>query len=117
MTPPESAAPAALCAAEHACLLRQYARVQARCSAAFAAQAARIDGLEAECLRLRMAVMVTVSVAAWAQRDERLLGLLAHAQAQALLCRTSCIAHGLSGRVGDACARTGERCVVDGHRS
>jgi len=100
-------------ALDHVCLLRQYARVQARCTAQITAQAAQIERLEAQQMRLRMALMVSVTVAAWAQRDERLRGLLALTQSQALLCRSSCIAHGFSAREGDTCRRTGLPCVVD----
>lgn len=104
----------ALCpTTDHVCLLRQYASVQARCTAQMAAQAARIEQLEAQQMRLRGALMVSVTVAAWAQRDTQLRGLLALTQAQALLCRTTCIAHGMSARVGDTCGRTGQPCVVN----
>lgn len=110
MSPRTLPCPTAL---DHVCLLRQYASVQARCTAQMAAQAAQIERLEAQQMRLRMALMVSVTVAAWAQGDDQLRGLLALTQAQALLCRSGCIAHGFSGRVGDTCGRTGLPCVVD----
>lgn len=74
---------------EHAVLLRAYARVQARCSRLLAEQAARIERLEAQIVRLRGALvlrdsavaMVRDELAARAQRGaalpRRLQGLLA----------------------------------------
>jgi hypothetical protein len=50
---------------EHRVLLMQYGQVQARCSELVRAQAGEIERLQAQCMRLRAAVIVRDTALAW----------------------------------------------------
>lgn len=58
---------------EYAALLAAYGSAQSRCSALLAAQASRIQDLEAETMRLRAAVIQRDTALAWAQADRAAL--------------------------------------------
>lgn len=58
---------------EHHLLIREYARVQARCTALVQEQARRIAALEADMMRLRAAVIARDSALAWASEDRAAL--------------------------------------------
>lgn len=56
---------------EHRALLAEYGRAQRRCSRDLAAQARRIDGLQAEVVRLRARAIVAETALAYALEDRR----------------------------------------------
>lgn len=58
---------------EHHLLIREYARVQARCTALLQEQARRIAALEAGMMRLRAAVIARDSALEWAREDRAAL--------------------------------------------
>lgn len=58
---------------EHAALLAAYGQAQARCSRLLSAQAQRIAHLEAEAMRLRVAVIQRDTALAWAREDRAAL--------------------------------------------
>ncbi|MFK3740102.1 DUF2325 domain-containing protein [Massilia sp. TN1-12] len=58
---------------DHCTLLREYARVQARCTALLQAQAGQIAALDAEVVRLRAAVVARDSQLAWEREDRAAL--------------------------------------------
>ncbi|MDH4447368.1 MAG: DUF2325 domain-containing protein [Acidovorax sp.] len=89
-------------------LSRQLGQAQQRCSARLVAQAAHIESLQAEIVRLRAAVMV---------RDTRLA--MAHEALESqlidadwVICQTGCLSHDAYWRVEDHCRRTGKTCVL-----
>ncbi|MDT0136395.1 DUF2325 domain-containing protein [Acidovorax sp. PRC11] len=57
--------------AEHRALLAEYGRAQRRCSRDLAAQARRIEDLQAEAVRLRARAIVAETALAYAQEDRR----------------------------------------------
>lgn len=58
---------------EHAALLAAYGQAQSHCSRLLTAQAARIQHLEAQAMRLRAAVIQRDTALAWAREDRRTL--------------------------------------------
>lgn len=60
-------------AQEHRALMVMYGEAQVRCSAQLRQQAAQIDRLQAEVMRLRAAVIVQETVLALAREDRRML--------------------------------------------
>jgi hypothetical protein len=60
-------------AQEHRALVLLYGQVQTRCSAQLRQQAAQIDRLQAEVMRLRAAVIVQETALALAREDRRTL--------------------------------------------
>ncbi|WP_217442281.1 hypothetical protein, partial [Myxococcus sp. CA039A] len=56
---------------EHRALLAEYGRAQRRCSRDLAAQARRIEDLQAEAVRLRARAIVAETALAYAQEDRR----------------------------------------------
>ncbi len=58
---------------EHHLLIGQYARVQKHCSQLIAAQAAEIENLQAQAMRLRARVIVRDTALAWAREDRAAL--------------------------------------------
>lgn len=58
---------------EHHALLRLYAEVQTRCGALVLQQAAEIEGLRAQAMRQRAAIIVRDSALAWAREDRAAL--------------------------------------------
>ncbi|WP_296944434.1 DUF2325 domain-containing protein [uncultured Massilia sp.] len=58
---------------EHCAMLREHARVQARCTALLQEQARRIAALDAQVVRLRAAVVARDSALAWEREDRAAL--------------------------------------------
>jgi hypothetical protein len=58
---------------EHCAMLREHARVQARCTALLQAQARRIAALDAEVMRLRAGTIARDSALAWEREDRAAL--------------------------------------------
>ncbi|MFT3665491.1 DUF2325 domain-containing protein [Piscinibacter sp.] len=56
-------------AREHRALMRDYGRVQSRCSEQLLAQARRIERLDAQAVRLRAELIVRETALAWARED------------------------------------------------
>ena len=94
--------------AEFVVLCRQLGEVQNRCSTIMAEQAAQIEALQAQVVRLRAEVIA---------RDTR-LGLLNEAldaslaAADWVICQTGCLSHDAYWRVQDHCRRTGKPCLL-----
>lgn len=103
---------------EYLALCRQLAKVQERCSAVMAEQAARTEGLERANLRLRARLVLQVTQWAWALEDAAVpeQGAAQYAVAQAaaewVICQTGCISHDAYWRVQDHCRRTGRTCLL-----
>ena len=102
-------------ASEHQALVRHYGSVQRRCGELVQAQAALIEKLTAEAMRLRAAVVNRETALAWAQEqhgqdlarlDDSLVA------ADLVICQTGCLSHGAYWRVQDICKRTGKACVL-----
>ena len=126
---PTSAHDLDLLADEHRALLRHYGQVQLRCGDLVRAQAAEIDELKAQVMRLRAAVIARDTALSWtrehstslrtsipektstpAEDIERLeVSLVA---ADLVICQTGCLSHGAYWRVQDLCRRTGKTCVL-----
>lgn len=58
---------------EHCAMMREYARVQERCTALLQEQARRVAALDAELVRLRAAVVARDSALAWEREDRAAL--------------------------------------------
>ncbi|WP_256856450.1 DUF2325 domain-containing protein [Variovorax sp. KK3] len=106
---------------EHRALLRHYGQVQLRCGELVRAQAAEIDKLRAEAIRLRAAVIVRDTALAWQKEqctslDVQVENLSALHEslvaADLVICQTGCLSHGAYWRVQDMCRRTGKACVL-----
>lgn len=111
-------------AREHCALMRDYGRVQLRCSDQMGAQAREIERLQAENLRLRARLLARETALAWAVQDhvtgEQAVWSKGDAQAlerilQAadwVICQTGCLGHGAFWRVQEHCRRTAKTCVL-----
>jgi len=106
-------------AQEHLSLCRAYGEVQERCTRVMAWQAAEIERLRAQNMRLQAALIVRETALAYAREDhERLVArLLQQRTPQALavdlvLCQTGCLGHGNFWRENGQCRRSGQPCVV-----
>ncbi|MDM0012301.1 DUF2325 domain-containing protein [Variovorax sp. J22P168] len=105
---------------EHRALMAQYASVQERCSLQLRQQAAEIERLRTQMLRLRAEVIVRTTMLAWSCEEwggevsdfEALEADLR--DADLVICQTGCISHGAYWLVEDHCRRTGKRCVQIG---
>lgn len=117
---------------EHHALLRQYGRVQLRCSELLQAQARELARLQAETLRLRAAVVVRETALAWLREDHaRVAAVVVTAPAisatgreelraleeslvaaDLVICQAGCLSHGAYWRVRDHCRRTGKPCLL-----
>lgn len=114
----------AACTHEHVALLREYGRVQLRCSELVRAQAQEIQQLQADRMRLRAAVIVRDSALAWMADDRSAAVVDATSSdgfaiieaslvaADLVICQTGCLSHGAYWRVQDHCKRTGKTCVL-----
>ncbi|MGR4871418.1 DUF2325 domain-containing protein [Variovorax sp. LARHSF232] len=98
---------------EHGALMRDYGRVQSRCSDQMRAQAREIERLHAQVMRLRAHVIVCATERAWANEDSDPQALAQSLRAADLvICQTGCLSHGAYWRVQDHCRRTGKTCVL-----
>lgn len=98
-------------ASEYGLLLRQYGRVQMRCSGMITAQAQEITKLRSGVIRLRAEVMIGVTRLAFEREDRAALEDVLVA-ADLVICQTGCVSHDAYWRVQDHCKRTGKQCVL-----
>ena len=99
---------------EHCALMRDYGRVQSRCTDQMRAQAREIERLQAQVMRLRADAIVWATELAWAREDSEAPALLAQSlrAADLVICQTGCLSHDAYWRVQDHCRRTGKACVL-----
>ena len=109
---------------EHQLLMRAYGEAQARCSELLRSQAAELETLRSEAMRLRASVIVRDTARAWGRDDgpdrrtmpsdaDDLAALEASlVAADLVICQTGCLSHGAYWRVEDHCKRTGKTCVL-----
>ena len=112
MTPPRGLE---ALAGEHQALVRHYGKVQRRCGELMQAQAAQIEKLTAQALRLRAAIVIRDTALAWAhEQHTRDLARLEDSvvAADLVICQTGCLSHDAYWRVQDVCRRTGKACVL-----
>jgi sugar phosphate isomerase/epimerase len=98
---------------EHCALMRDYGRVQLRCTEQMRTQAREIERLQAKVMRLRADAVVRATELAWASEDDDPQALEDSLRAADLvICQTGCLSHGAYWRVQDHCRRTGKACVL-----
>ena len=105
---------------EYGALMRDYGRVQLRCTQQLREQTREIDRLHAQVMRLRANVILGVSRLAWARGDLQFVSRTDDGDAlerslrtaDLVICQTGCLSHGAYWRVQDHCKRTGKTCVL-----
>jgi hypothetical protein len=100
---------------EFLAVCRQWGEAQQRCSASLAAQAAQIEALTAQVVRLRGAVIVRDTRLAWLRDEPDEAGAWTGASLKAVelvICQTGCLSHDQYWRVQDHCRRTGKPCLL-----